>query len=68
MTTGDWQLIESVPKDGSLVLLFAEDGFHLGCLEPDYKFWDWENDETMMDAPTHWMPLPPIPDGYEEEA
>lgn len=68
--TGQWQGIESAPKDGTKVLLIdMEDTAILG---PTYALAAWEYGKwrDMGDigaagcdpyTPTHWMPLPEPP-------
>lgn len=61
-----WQPIETAPKDGSQILMFAQpvsapDGrFGIGCFiewRGEGMLWDW----TWGFQPTHWMPLPAPP-------
>jgi len=58
---GEWQPIETAPKDGSRFLFFngewmACGHYHLG----QYFAADSGNGRRLLD-PTHWMPLPPAP-------
>lgn len=64
---GDWQPIESAPKDGTPVLLFDGKGIHDGAWAnyPHMPCWDWKDGQTA--DPTHWKPLPAAP-GSKEEA
>ncbi len=69
----EWQPIETAPKDGTKVLLYHKDWYHV-----EIAFWVWRGKKAIlkehlpegwwelpfdcMDAlePTHWMPdLPP---------
>ena len=63
----------AVPRDGDTVLCYwAKDKLHrmdkyIG--EAEYGGGQWynpENDEDDYRVPTHWMPLPPSPNGDEE--
>ena len=67
---GDWQPIETVPKDGTQIL--GWDGENFSCVE-FRTFKDgtasWEiahNDRgeilSLQSTLTHWMPLPPLPE------
>ena len=77
-----WQPIETAPKDGSDVLLFAHipPTEFLGFNEPQIVtgYFDKMDDGWcttvptvfgIFVTPTHWMPLPPAPKGdtYEDE-
>lgn len=61
----DWQLIETAPKDGSLLLLCLFP--HPGYIECPRKVGGyWSDRWNLFGAswkPTHWMPLPPPPSG-----
>jgi hypothetical protein len=73
---GEWQLIETAPKDGGPVLLWTDtrgsedewyvrdllDGEHFAC----HQIGCWIGDAggwhvEKIGAPTHWMPLPAPP-------
>ena len=68
--TQEWQPIETAPKDGTLVLLYAQGTLASGVYEAgDWYFWEGEivdcegrlNHWIKGFGPTHWMPLPPPP-------
>lgn len=68
MLTMKWRSIETAPKDGTLLLLYAKSGdnYHMrtGYYNDaprlgNYPKWRWE----LTIEPTHWMPLPKPPDG-----
>lgn len=69
---GDWQPIETAPKDGTEILVCVS--YNLGCEEDGYetKTWvDWALEPYVWPQfrdridipfpPTHWMPLPSPP-------
>lgn len=61
-----WQPIETVPKDGTeVVLLFADEVTLLGKTRPRVRAASWLADWTIPyrfdNPPTHWMPLPAAP-------
>jgi hypothetical protein len=64
----DWQSIETAPKDGTRILVVCmktKDKKRLGLIQADY--FDKELDcfgkfNRGFFPPTHWMPLPPLPD------
>ena len=72
---GDWQPIETAPKDGSLVMLVLETGVVIpGWWDEDCCRWsnnmqpgwyayihNWGMGLTRLRLATHWMPLPPPP-------
>ena len=65
-----WRPIETAPKDGTVVLVFAEERQGLPafqCTAAHHKDAGWCVDE--LREVTHWMPLPPAPQkessGYE---
>lgn len=73
--TEEWQPIETAPKDGSWILL----GYFLGSGgggHPMVAMWHslhekWcDGKSTYNDkgyfSPTHWMPLPKDPDGWDK--
>lgn len=63
----EWQLIETAPKDGTLVLC-AAGALMASCMYrshmtpnwvlPGHDGWIWPFGK---EDPTHWMPLPPPP-------
>ena len=70
----EWQPIETVPKDGTRVLLFSYDSYerisigHWGTSEPDFSgktCWVTDSEgpgyNSDIDNPSHWMPLPKEP-------
>ena len=66
-----WQTIETVPKDGTQVLLSRlEDGFIINVMN-DFWYQDRvqggfdEYNETFDEPPTHWMLLPEPPRGIK---
>jgi hypothetical protein len=69
---GEWQPIETAPKDGTTILL--SNGYHMAVARWDENFWndanfcwsisDWHNEPLYLRggySATHWMPLPPLP-------
>ena len=83
---GDWQPIETAPRDGTPILIYQpdyEDGgpdmhrrhsdhwtetavvpyddnrYAIGYWRP---WGGWGNRNHARPKPTHWMPLPPLPD------
>jgi hypothetical protein len=66
---GEWQPIESAPKDGTLVLIcFADGEIYIARNEgkPDSQHNDWWDQDGLdfgygASQPTHWMPLPELP-------
>ena len=74
----DWQPIESAPQDGTQVILWtstdnADDALYVRDLldgehvnEVQIGYFNEDEDEwstTYIGKPTHWMPLPPPPQG-----
>ena len=62
----DWQPIETVPKDGTeVVLLFDDEVALLGKTRPRVRAASWLVDWTIPyrrdNPPTHWTPLPAAP-------
>ena len=59
---GEWQPIETAPKDRSLFLVWAPGRDGLG---PMFSLCAWHPDAGFcideLREPTHWMPLPPSP-------
>lgn len=71
---GQWRPIESAPKDGTVVDLFARSaGFSAGpgripeCWFSDGRWWRWDSQygddqcRSRVSNVTHWQPLPPPP-------
>jgi hypothetical protein len=58
-----WQPIVTAPKDGSRIILADHKNLVTGYWSPPNNGWrcDWMVGEP-GDKPTHWMPLPPLPD------
>ena len=68
-----WQSIETAPKDGQAILV--TDGMDCYCVEWDEEFDWWTVDDNKLgpfrlrgSAPTHWMPLPPVPGPADGES
>ena len=68
-----WQPIETAPKDGQAILV--TDGMYCYCVEWDEEFDWWTVDDNKLgpfrlrgSAPTHWMPLPPVPGPADGES
>lgn len=67
--TGEWQPIETAPKDGTAIwvaTIFS--GHGTGCMEPVrthyHHYGEWTNIYTGNSInwkPTHWQPLPEAP-------
>lgn len=69
----EWQPIETAPKDGRHILLFAP-GYRPDINPPDYYVAQWRYgmwslvhaggyavDALLDEEPSHWMPLPNPP-------
>lgn len=61
----EWQTIDSAPKDGTVVMVYSHawrDPVPAIAKWNDYGEWeDFGGGATIWPAPTHWMPLPPLP-------
>jgi Protein of unknown function (DUF551) len=55
----DWKPIETAPKDGTCVIVATETRI-VGEAFFSRK-WCWQDGDTMVAKPTHWMPLPAPP-------
>jgi hypothetical protein len=59
---GGWRTMESAPRDGTVVLLWAA---HWRSPETGWTFGDdsWQDcpKDSYVRPPTHWMPLPALP-------
>lgn len=73
-----WQPIATAPKDGRYILLAGPSGYSGTPLRvevcrwyPEYRpFQPWvtHSNDSFLDggeAPTHWMSLPPVPEGVK---
>lgn len=57
----EWKKIDSAPKDGTIVLIYAN-----GIIEAWWngKYWqqdittDYHNDEAFLEDETYWAPIP----------
>lgn len=58
---GEWQKIETAPKDGTEVLA-AWSGSPLVRIVAYYDRWIEGRDGDGIETPTHWMPLPAPPE------
>lgn len=72
----EWQSVKTPPEDGMAVLVYCPDAIKPQIVlakrltfegDPDgsqwWDFWD-DNADSLSDTtpPTHWMPLPEIPE------
>ena len=62
---GDWQPIETAPKDGTQVLVFRRAApvkrmYGIDCRHPSQYGGAWVY-SRQREQPTHWMPLPSPP-------
>ena len=65
----DWKEIESAPKDGSEVIVFADGELFFvrwACFYGRRYAWHTgfscaDEGPACVDAPTHWMPAPSLP-------
>jgi hypothetical protein len=73
-TPPPWQLIETAPKDGTQLLVWAPDMGWYACAGQPIVAWNkgkgWYTSPGVYPLkPTHWMPLPDPPaDGVGERA
>lgn len=56
----EWLPIESAPKDGGTVLLWADPEVFIASKRADDGTW-WDGDWDWRIPATHWMPLPEPP-------
>jgi hypothetical protein len=66
MDLTDWRPIDTAPRDGTFLLLFAASGDAVSAICPfQVARWthdSWESEDSrLIERPTHWMPLPPPP-------
>lgn len=61
----EWQSIETAPKDGKPILIFAPDCMDDSIYVVCYRYGHWEEaggeGYSTYDRATHWMPLPDPP-------
>jgi hypothetical protein len=69
----EWQPIETAPKDGTRILLYAKDCAFTGAWRAGPRYFNhwsakiieaaatWRLDDGSAYAATHWMPLPEPP-------
>ncbi len=72
-----WQPIAAAPRDGTRLILYARSWIaplagrwvaSSTTLRPggDGGYWDYWTDaddpDALLDGPTHWMPIPPLPE------
>ena len=58
-----WRPIETAPRDGTLVLLASRQAdIDVGTWSAAAEDWLTVCCEVVIDAPTHWLPLPPLPE------
>ena len=60
----DWQPIETAPKGGTRILVYAPRAVELGR-DPiridEFRDGDWQHTNKHYWPATHWMPLPEAP-------
>jgi hypothetical protein len=59
-----WLPIDTAPRDGSQVLVWAGDEMHLAFYVPERSVWMQKDGEFVLisdRSPTHWMRLPAPP-------
>ena len=74
--TTQWRTIDSAPKDGSKILLWAWGKVAIGewDMQPHHSqprpYWTYDNRPVTTcrgHPPTHWRPLPPPPRENDDE-
>ena len=60
--TYGWRPIETAPKDGTVIIVYAPDFFQTAAWT-DEKWTNAAN--SWLEDVTHWMPLPQPPEGKE---
>ena len=60
-----WKTMDSAPKDDTEILAWSPDDGQFVVVWDDHKGWLWtaydlDGDEVLY--PTHWMPLPELPE------
>ena len=58
-----WQPIETAPKDGTRILLWLEPTRIAMPFAWQDGRWMGDDYPLNMATPTHWMPIPPPPEG-----
>lgn len=69
---GEWQPIETAPRDGTCVLLYRPEIIFSGYYGGAHAGWrhNAPTSPAMYPKPTHWMPLPCFPEKertYQQE-
>lgn len=60
-----WQPIETAPKDGTIVLVYAKETQEYAIVFWNRYYREWNQrsmEEEELESPTHWMPLPEAPE------
>ena len=61
----DWMPIKKAPKNGDMFLGFVPHACvgYICCFYWNQELQQWQNNiDGEFDNPTHWMPLPPMPE------
>lgn len=59
-----WRPIETAPKDGTLVIIYDPRSHRAYACGFEFGIWQtgvWDSRGPV--SPTHWLPLPPPPEG-----
>jgi len=62
MGGGNWQPIETAPRDGTWVLIFCDGNAIQAQWDRDDAYWANGRFGLGFDDATHWMPLPEPPE------
>lgn len=61
----EWKTIDSAPKDDTHILVSDGRSVEKAYFDKDImkwcEAWDGDQDFDSLFDPTHWMPLPPLP-------
>lgn len=58
----DWQLIETAPRDGTEILVVAEDSLWIASYDSRTEAWSDQGCVEFDADPTYWLPMIPLPE------